>query len=157
MGICCFIGHRKIKKSIETEHIYKEVKNLIDKKDVDTFLFGSRSEFNDLCYRIVTNLKEKYQQIKRIYVRGEFQYISDDYKNTFFTNGFEDSFLPECCRVGSRASYIERNKYMIDKSDYCVFYYDKSYSSVGNSNKSGTKIAFDYAVKQNKFIINMCK
>ena len=63
-----------------------------------------------------------------------------------------------------RASYVERNKEMIDNSDYCVFYYDENYQLPKKralnglseySPKSGTKIAFDYAKQKNKIIINI--
>lgn len=39
---------------------------------------------------------------------------------------------------------------MIDKSDICVFYYDKE-----NRKSGGTKIAFEYAVKRQKTIVNI--
>ena len=63
-----------------------------------------------------------------------------------------------------RASYVERNKEMIDNSDYCVFYFDENYQLPKRralnglseyTPKSGTKIAFDYAKQKNKIIINI--
>jgi len=165
---CCFIGHRKIDwtKMLE-DRVKAVVENLIVKKRVDTFLFGSRSKFNDLCYEVVSEFKKKYQNIKRIYVRGEFQYIDDKYKEKYFLKYHEDSYLPNRCSVGSYASYIERNREMIDSSDICVFYYDKSYtperqvlsnrgvSPKYSSKTSGTKLAFDYAKRKHKEIINV--
>ena len=150
---CCFIGHRKIERTKELEDkVFKVVEDLIKNKNVDTFLFGSRSEFNDLCYEIVSSLKEKYPNIKRIYVRGEYQYIDDKYKDFYFLKGYEDSYLPKRCKVGSRASYVQRNFEMIDKSNYCVFYYDKNYSL---KNTSGTKLAYNYAVGKHKAIYDI--
>ena len=56
--IATFIGHRKIQNSeLLTEHIKQTVLNLIDEKQVDTFLFGSRSAFDDLCLETVTEIK----------------------------------------------------------------------------------------------------
>ena len=79
---CCFFGHREIN---ETERLrntmYKNIENLITQKDVDTFLFGSKSKFDDFAYRVVTALQGKYPHIKRIYVRAEFAYISESYRN----------------------------------------------------------------------------
>ena len=64
MGVCCFIGHRKIERTKELEdRVFNLVEDLIQNSNVDTFLFGSRSEFNDLCYEIVSFLKEKYPNI----------------------------------------------------------------------------------------------
>ena len=153
MGVCCFIGHRKIERTKELEDkVFKVVEDLTTNKNVDTFLFGSRSEFNNLCYEIVSTLKEKHPNIKRIYVRGEYQYVDDKYKDIYFIKGYEDSYLPNRCKVGSCASYIERNFEMIDKSNYCVFYYDKNYSL---KTTSGTKLAFDYATRKKKSICNV--
>ena len=168
-NIVCFIGHRKIERTncLEDE-VFKVVEDLIVSRNVDTFLFGSRSEFNDLCYEIVSKLKEnRHANIKRIYVRGEYQYIDDRYKEVYFLKGFEESYLSKKCKVGSKASYLQRNYEMIDKSDFCVFYFDKNYIPEQKElfNKgickgflkrtSGTKLAFDYAVKRKKKIINI--
>ena len=58
--VCCFIGHRKIYLTKELEEKTKNViENLIINKEVTTFLFGSKSEFDSLCHKIVTDLKDK--------------------------------------------------------------------------------------------------
>ena len=57
--VCCFIGHRKIEKSIELKQRVEEtIKDLIENKGMNIFLFGSRSEFDDLCHSIVTELQK---------------------------------------------------------------------------------------------------
>lgn len=56
--ICCFLGHRKIENSDELEQtLYKISEHLITKENVHTFLFGSKSQFDDLCYKVITELK----------------------------------------------------------------------------------------------------
>ena len=58
--VCCFIGHRKIEKSVElTQRVRAVINDLIENKGATTFLFGSRSEFDDLCHSIVTDLQKK--------------------------------------------------------------------------------------------------
>lgn len=65
---CCFIGHRKINLDINSKNrLVKIIEDLIVNKNVINFLFGSRSEFNDICYKIVSELKEKYMNIVRIF------------------------------------------------------------------------------------------
>ena len=77
---CCFFGHRTINETDELRtKITETVERLITDENVDTFLFGSKSEFDRLCLELVTKLKEKYPHVKRIYVRAEFPYINDDY------------------------------------------------------------------------------
>ena len=73
---CCFIGHRTIRETEGLRNgLYKTVERLITKENVDTFLFGSKSDFNWLCLDIVSGCKEKYPHIKRIYVRAEYPLI----------------------------------------------------------------------------------
>lgn len=151
VSTCCFFGHRKI---VETEELklrlIDAIEKLITKQKVDTFLFGSKSQFNSLCLELVTQLKEKYPHIKRVYVRAEFQNISEHYKNYLLKN-YENTYYPEKIKNSGRASYVERNYEMIDNSRFCIVYYNKDFSPT--TRKSGTKIALDYAVKQSKKII----
>ena len=61
---CSFFGHRKIDINNNLKQILKNyVEELITQHNVQTFLFGSRSNFNDLCHSVVSQLKEKYQNI----------------------------------------------------------------------------------------------
>ncbi|MDO5479429.1 MAG: hypothetical protein Q4G23_09750, partial [Clostridia bacterium] len=79
---CCFFGHRRIEISDELVNRIKEaVEDLIKYKNVDTFLFGSKSRFDTLCVNVVTELKKKYPHISIIYVRAEFPYIDEEYKD----------------------------------------------------------------------------
>ena len=161
---CCFFGHRKIDKMPELiERLTKEIEVLITEKDVKIFYFGSKSEFDDLCHKIVTDLKEKYPHIKRIYVRSAFQHIPDWYEESLLKH-YEGTYFPEHMENAGRASYVERNQEMINHSKFCVVYYDKNYLPPRRKNskrdlfdyqpQSGTAVAYDYAVKNKKIIIN---
>ncbi len=149
---CCFIGHRAINETEELKNrVCEIIENLILFQNVDTFLFGSKSRFNDLCLDVVSEMKEKHPHIKRIYVRAEYPYISDEYKNYILKN-YEDTYYPEKMMSAGKAVYVERNCEMIKNSRFCVIYYNKS-NSPGNR-KSGTKIALEYARKNgNKIIV----
>ena len=142
---CCFIGHRDIKETEELKlKLVETIEKLITQNSVDTFLFGSKSRFNDLCYEIVSKIKEKYPQIKRIFVRAEYPDINEQYTN-YLLEAFEDTFYPEHIRKSGKAAYIERNYEMINKSKFCIVYYDEQNAPI--TRKSGTKIALDYAIK----------
>ena len=152
-NVCCFFGHKTITETDELKSkLNKIIENLIVDKNVDTFLFGSKSHFNTLCLDLVTEIREKHPHIKRVYVRAEYPYISEDYKNHLLEN-YEDTYYPEKIINSGKASYIERNYEMIDKSHYCVVYYHKQ--AIPTTRKSGTKIALDYAIKKCKNIINV--
>ena len=161
---CCFFGHRKLDETEELKNKLSEIiENLIVNEKVDTFFFGSKSQFDNLCHKIVTELKEKYPHIKRIYVRSAFQHIPDWYEDSLLQH-YEDTYFPEHMENAGRASYVERNQEMINKSDFCIVYYDENYAPPKRKNsrrdltdyqpRSGTKIAYDYAVKKKKIIIN---
>ena len=150
---CCFFGHREIDETEELKmQLYKTVERLIVNENVDTFMFGSQSRFNELCYEIVSQIKKKYPHIKRVYVRAEFPHIDDTYKK-YLLKSYEETYFPEKITGAGRASYVERNYEMIDKSRFCIVYYDEKYNPA--KRKSGTKIALDYAVKKKKDIVKL--
>lgn len=162
---CCFIGHRTIKDS---ESLRNKIKQLLEKlitgNNVEIFLFGSKSNFNDLCYNIVTELQEKHTNIKRIDVRCEYEFLNGVYLELTLRH-FEDSIYPKECSSAVKVSYIKRNQAMIDASDYCVFYYDEHYLPPKRKQSkedvclsqpnSGTALAFKYAKQKKKKVFNV--
>ena len=150
-GVCCVFGHRKINETVELRtQLFTTIEGLIVENGVDTFLFGSKSRFNDFCYEIVSELKEKYHHIKRVYVRAEFPVIDESYER-YLLSRYEDTYFPEKLHHAGKAVYVERNFKMIDNSHYCIVYFNEAYGPA--KRKSGTRIALDYAVKQQKEII----
>lgn len=162
---CCFFGHRKINVTDELKQkLIIIIEQLIINEQIDTFLFGGKSEFDKLCLQTVTKLKERYPHIKRVYVRAEFPYIDNSYKKYLLTE-YEDTYYPEQIINAGKAMYIERNYNMVDNSHFCVLYYDENYSPTkrkGNHNefsntttRSGTKIAYEYAKRKGLIIFNL--
>ena len=147
---CCFFGHRTINITAELKSdLNGIIEKLITEHNVDTFLFGSKSQFNTLCYEQVTKWKEKYPNIKRVYVRAEFAEISKSYEE-YLLESYEDTYYPEKLMGAGRAVY-ERNCIMIDQSHYCVVYSREDYKP--QKRKSGTKLALAYALHKGKYII----
>ncbi len=162
--ICCFFGHRKIVDTAELRaKISHIVERLIVDENIDTFLFGSKSQFNSLCHELVTKIKEKHTHIKRVFVRAEYPFIDESYK-AYILEDYEDTYYPEHIVNAGKAAYVERNCEMIDKSKICVVYYNPDYAPprrkasrrdlTAYQPKSGTAIAYDYAVKKKSVIIN---
>lgn len=176
---CCFIGHRKI---IETKELKQRLQNtiekLINKNNVKTFIFGSRSEFDFLCHTIVSKLMSIYPTIERVVYtcKSELAVLKHDKTELeqMFSNAFkQDITLCEYEKeiehktkfTSGKASYIERNKSMMDASDYCIFYYDENYKPKKRKHSkndvfeyqpnSGTSLAYVYAKQKNKVIINV--
>lgn len=161
---CCFIGHRKITQTDKLRVRLRQTVCSLIESGVTDFIFGDHSAFDTLCYDVVTELKERYPKIRRIHFRKDFQEISDSVRE-FFVAGYEDSICPDGVASAGKASYIERNQAMIRESDYCIFYYNENYQpdrrkeskrSIGSYQpKSGTKAAYEYAIGNNKTVINL--
>lgn len=147
---CCFIGHREIDETEELKSkLYEVVENLIVDEKVDTFLFGSKSQFDSLCLDILIKIKEKHPHVKRVYVRAEYPEISDEYQK-YLLNYYEETYFPEKIKGATKNIYVKRNYEMIDNSKFCIIYCNENYSKANR--KSGTKIALDYAIKRKKTI-----
>ncbi len=149
-----FIGHRKIESTAELkERLKKTIEELILSEGADTFLFGSRSEFDKLCYEVVSELKKRYSHIRRIYVRAEYEVISESYTE-YLLSSYEETFYPDQVHGAGALSYIKRNQVMIDRSDLLIVYYNEQYEPK-SSKRSGTKIAVEYAQKKKKRLMNL--
>ncbi len=164
---CCFFGHRTINASPELrDKLHQIIENLIVTKGVSCFLFGSKSAFDKLCLSVVTELKQKYPNIRRIYVRAEFPYIDKCYE-AYLHQFYEESYYFSTLLHAGKAVYLERNYSMIDHSTYCVVYYDpdyqppkrkqSKYDAVSYRPNSGTKLAYSYALSKNRQIVNVCE
>ena len=177
--ICSFFGHRNVEPTEELKLRAKEtIEDLIVNHGVSIFLFGSRSNFDLLCKSIVTELKGTYTRIKRIAYTCKHETCTLESERQLWENvyshfqkqevrliGVEEEFEHKTKYTSGRASYVERNQAMINDSDYCVFYYDQNYKPdmrklskrcvLDYQPKSGTALAFEYAKKKKKVVINL--
>ena len=162
----CFIGHRNIVKTENLVCLLTETIISLINNGVTSFLFGSKSDFDNLSWEIVTSLKEKFPFIKRVYVRSSFMQIDEAYKK-YLLEYYEETYFPNKLKNAGKLSYVERNFEMIDKSSFCIFYYNPEYTPLMKKPcnnmvkpsrlRSGTKIAYEYAIKKKKEIINLYK
>lgn len=162
----CFIGHRKIEDTPELRERLNNILSELIENGTINFIFGDNSAFNDLCYELVTELKEKHPEIRRIHFRKDYE-DADDYTMQFLLSGYEESICPKGVGSAGKAGYVERNQAMICESDICIFYYNKQYlpskrkygkdSVTDRQVNSGTAVAYAYAVKKKKRIFNLCQ
>ena len=160
----CFIGHRKIVDTpLLRERLRKLITGFVENGTVN-FIFGDKSEFNSLCYDTVTELKQKYPAVRRIHFRKDYE-DANNCTMQFLISGYEESICPKGVSKAGRAGYIKRNEEMIKHSDICIFYYNENYLPPRRKNsrqdltdyqpKSGTALAYAYAVNKKKEIINI--
>ncbi len=163
----CFIGHRNVEKTEKLVQLLRETMISLVNNGVYTFLFGGTGEFDHFAWEIASRLKKEYAEIKRVYVRSQFPVIDDDYKQYLLTL-YDETYFPQEIANAGKFVHVERNYLMIDSCDCCVFYYDKQYTPPPSNNyrrndllptqnktNSGTKLAYEYAVKKKKRIINL--
>lgn len=137
---------------------------LIVEEGVDTFLFGSRSKFDELCHMVVTELKEKYPHIQRIaYLckhesgclagegKDEQHRIKELTRRDVYVREFEDIKRSDRVNSAGRVSYVERNQWMVDESDITFIHIDKGYC-IKNKN-SGTALIYRYAKSRKRIIV----
>lgn len=164
---CSFFGHRKVKITEELKHRLKELlEDLIVNNEVTMFLFGSRSNFYYICHSVVDELKVKYPSIKRIlYSCPSDGCTLESERKEMDGYCFDKEYEYEAKYIAGRASYVERNRAMINDSDYCVFYYDENYKPQLRKYakncvsyyqpKSGTALAYKYAKQKKKSVVNV--
>ena len=146
---CSVFGHSEIEITQELEQkLFVTFEDMLN-EGCEFFYFGGFGMFDDLCWQVVTKLKEKYPHIKRIYCLSDprHQRISkrprwlkdEDYEEFIYLDLDFDWWY-------QRIYY--RNCAMIDRSDIVVFY-------VEPRENSGAYKAYKYAVKKKKALINL--
>lgn len=154
--VVAFIGHRKIDDVFSVRNkLRKLVETLIVDYGANTFVFGSKSIFDDICYSVVTSLMYKYDNIRRVYVGAEFGDIDKSYID-YLSFLYEETLFPNSANKKCAALYLKRNEKMIDLCDTAVVYLDDSSLSYAKAHaKSCTKYAIRYALRKNKTILNV--
>ena len=177
--VVCFIGHRKIDdRELVRTRLFDAVSALIA-QGADTFLFGSRSEFDFLSWQVVTEFKEKYPQIKRVCYKTLHElaftskekreslekFLSEMERQEVHLADYDEAVEPTKSYEATKDTYVIRNQEMMDDSDVCVFYFNKDYLPPPRKlskrhlfeyqPNSGTAVAFDYATRKKKTIVNL--
>ena len=163
------VGHRKVQNKEElVGRIYDTLTDLVENQGADTFLFGSKGEFDRLCFDVVTEMRKIYPHIRRVYVRAQYEEITKFYEEYLLEN-YEETFFPDKVHGSNELCYIVRNFCMIEMCDMLLTYYDDNYLPPSKTTKnkmlahaccnkksqSGTCMAVRYAKRRKKKIINL--
>ena len=145
----CFFGHREIECTDMLEHnLDILLHNLIITKEYVEFLIGRNGEFDLLASSAIKRAIRRYS-CGNTSLTLILPYINADYRDN------EQSYLDyydniEICEESAEAHFKSaiqvRNRSMIDRSDLGIFY---------ATHKGGAFHAMQYALKQNKPIINL--
>ncbi|MCM1306180.1 MAG: hypothetical protein NC037_02025 [Bacteroides sp.] len=146
---CSCFGHKDVEI---TDELRAKTAAEIDRAIADgvrIFLFGGLSDFDDLCYDIVTEKKNANVQlnIKRIFCFPLDKHLHKP-PHWFKRKDYEELTCPKKSYDYWYPSIYFRNIAMIDESDWVLFYAEQR-------EKSGAYKAYEYAKKKRKHIVNL--
>lgn len=146
---CSCFGHSDVDI---TDDLRARTRIEIDKAIADgvrTFLFGGRSDFDDLCYDIVTEKKNENPQLN---IRRVFCFALDNQLRKpprwFIRKEYEALECPAKTFDYWYTAIYYRNLAMIDQSDLVLFWVEKR-------KNSGAYKTYLYAVKKHKCFVNL--
>ena len=116
MSACTFFGHREC-YGLDTGVLQAAIEDLIA-KGVDTFYVGYQGRFDGLALSCLESLKPLYPHI-RYYVVFAYLPTGKPEQDLYV----HCSIYPEEMEIGLPKFAVERrNRWMIDRSDYCLCY-----------------------------------
>ncbi len=144
--ICTFCGHRDCSGQIIYNSLKSEIYNLIN-QGVYVFYNGGYGNFDMLALKIVGEAKSEFHQIKNYIVLAYMDNDSISKYTNICTKYNAETFYPFEKKVLPRFAIVNRNKWMIDQSDYVIV---NVYAHLGGA---GQTLA--YAQQKKKIIINI--
>lgn len=146
---CSFFGHRQVEKTeYLKEYIQKTVVKLIE-QGCEIFYFGGYGEFDDLCYEIVTELKQKYLNIKRVFCVIDEKQLNPLKRPKWLANRIYEDYVYFYLKYDYWYTKIYfRNCEIVNHSDFIVFY-------AREEENSGAYKIYKYARKVRKPYINL--
>ena len=139
---CSFFGHREVNI---TDSLYSLTAFEITKAvelGCRTFYFGGYGDFDALCHKIVTKIKDEktWSEIKRIYCVSQERYLRKNVRY-FKREDYDEIIYLIPSFEGWYKSIYFRNCAMIDQSDCIIFYAEPK-------EDSGAYKAYKYAKKK---------
>ena len=141
MAVCTFFGHRDTPKKIEPI-LKSTLIDLIENKKVDLFYIGNQGNFDYMVRKKLKELKHIYKNISYIIVLA---YMPTENNKINNEDNYETLFPFEIENTPPKFAISNRNKWMINQSNFCIFYVFRE--------NGGAYTALKYAEKQNKNIV----
>lgn len=117
--VCCGFGHRKLFEKIDDE-LEVLIEELITVNNVRTFMTGDMGSFDKSFSAAVRKAKRKHKDIELHLVLPYFSNRINKDKN-FYEELFDKIIIPEeLVGVHYKRAITQRNKWMIDSSDYVL-------------------------------------
>ena len=135
-----FIGHRE--SSQLKESVVKQALLEFLKKGYSTFLCGGMGQFDWLCARLVSELKDESPEIQSYLI---IPYLTFSIQNSSY---FDDIIYPEGFeQYHFKSAILKRNQYMVKHADAALCYVNYSWG--------GAAKTYTFAQKQGLYIRNL--
>lgn len=116
--VCAFFGHRVIDEDLEVI-LKASIIDLIENKNVTTFLVGHNGAFDNLVRSTLKKLLLAYPKI-RFFVVLAYRPVEKSKNQNF---DFSDTIYPDAlANVPARYAIDKRNRWLIDNCDYVITY-----------------------------------
>ena len=147
--VCSFFGHRNVNT---TDELISKISTMIDglvKNGYFTFLFGGFGDFDNLCHKIVSQKKELFPSVKRVYCLTDEKHLSPNKRPKYLSQNDYEEFIylqPDFDYWYKRIYF--RNCEMVKLSDFIIFYAEEK-------ENSGAYKTLKFAKKSKKTFINL--
>ncbi|MBQ7386936.1 MAG: hypothetical protein IJW03_02090 [Clostridia bacterium] len=148
--IITFAGHSLVSSSDSVKEMVKEQirNNIIDTEHIICYL-GGYGDFDEICLRACSELKQQYSRIETVYVTPYISLSEQTKIKEMLNLGLYDtSIYPPIENVPPRFAISKRNEWMITESELVIIYV--------NHNYGGAYKSFQFAKRRKKKIINIC-
>ncbi len=147
---CSFFGHSNISQDKEVERkLLILIEKLIVEEGYNLFYFGGFGDFDTICYKVVSALRQKYKHVKRVFCLTEEKYLSPSKRPKWLQEEEYEEFIYFTLENNYWYKRIYfRNCEIIKRSELIIFF-------VKNEGESGARKALNYAIKTRKKMINI--
>ena len=121
--------------------------NEIKKNPTCNFYLGGYGDFDELCLRILKDLKADFTEIELIFITP---YLDKNYsKLEFAIYHYDDVIFPPLESVPRKFAILKRNEWMVNEADLVIAFVTYSWG--------GAAKTLEYAKRKKKRIINLAE
>lgn len=123
--ICSFCGHRLCSEHSK-DRIKEIITDLIVNHGVETFYSGGMGDFDGMCESVVRGLKNEYTEIK-LYLILPYMVKNLNNDPVYYRYNYDDVIIPDMGDIHYKRAIPERNKWIVDNSDYMICLINRNY------------------------------
>lgn len=147
MHTCSLFGHRDMWGEDDfDEKLEMAIGYAIENLGIWEFWVGGYGKFDFFASLALRKMKKRYPNIRVILVLAYLDKSFDEVDKQFNKQTYDEIVYPPLESVPQRYAIVARNKWMVDRSDYIIFYVNCSFG--------GAVKMLEYASKKGKSYVN---